>query len=386
MECTLRGIFQEYFEAYAAAHRLPAYVHRAAYWISRCRTAALGGHVRRCPEGHVERVFYNSCHQRMCPQCQALATEQWLSRQKARLLACAHHHLIFTIPHELSALWCWNRAAMARLLFGAVREVLVELLGDSRYLGATPAFLSALHTWGRSLALHPHVHVLVADGGLDANGAWVRPRRSHFLPARVVMLLFRGKLLAALRASVAAGRLRLPHDTNRGRTLALLRRLARKKWNVHIRARYAYGEGVAAYLARYLRGGPLKNTQLLPTAGERVRFRYRPHGDEQDAGELVVMSLSPEDFFGRYLAHLPLPRLQAVRAYGLYGPAQRARLERARAALGQPAIEEPKPLTPREFLARFRRTPESARCPRCGALLLIVSLLEHGPGPPPTMH
>src|SRR3970040_1285429 len=61
MECTLRGIFQEHFEAYAARRRLPLYVHRAAYWISRCRTAELGGHVRRCPAGHVERAFYNSC-------------------------------------------------------------------------------------------------------------------------------------------------------------------------------------------------------------------------------------------------------------------------------------------------------------------------------------
>ena len=387
MECTLRGIFQEHFEAYAARHRLPAYVHRAAYWISRCRTAELGGHVRRCPEGHVERAFYNSCHQRMCPQCQALATERWLARQRARLIACAHHHVIFTIPHELNVLWSWNRAPMARLLFGAVRAVLCELLGDARYLGATPAFLAALHTWGRSLSLHPHVHVLVADGGLSAQGAWVKPRRSHFLPARVVMLLFRGKLLAVLREAVAGGRLRLPPDINRTRMIALLNRLRRKKWNVHIRARYAHGAGVAAYLARYLRGGPLKNTQLLPADGIRVRFRYHPHRDEDDAGaEALVMTLSPEDFLGRYLPHLPLPRLQQLRAYGLYGPAQRARLERARAALGQPPIEEPKPLNPQDFLARFRQTPESARCPRCGAALLFVSPLAHGPGPPLTRH
>ena len=190
MECTLRGIFQEHFEAYAERHRLPAYVHRAAYWIARCRTAALGGHLRRCPEGHVERAFYNSCHQRICPQCQGLATERWLQRQRARLLNAAHHHLIFTIPHELNALWCWNRAPMAKLLFGAVRDTLMELLTDLRYLGARPAFLAALHTWGRSLSLHPHVHVLAADGGLDEHGAWVAPRRSHFLPARVLMLLF----------------------------------------------------------------------------------------------------------------------------------------------------------------------------------------------------
>lgn len=387
MECTLRGIFQEHFEAYTRRHRVPAYVHRAAYWIARCRTSELGGHVRRCPEGHVERAFYNSCHQRFCPQCQALEVERWLARQRARLLACAHHHLIFTLPHELNALWCYNRAAMAQLLFGAVRAVLHELLADPRYLGATPAYLAALHTWGRSLSLHPHLHVLAADGGLSAEGAWVAPRRSHFLPARVLMLLFRGKLLAALREALERRGLRIPADTSAGRLRSLLNRLGRKKWNVHLRTRYAHGAGVAAYLARYLRGGPLKNTQLLPAADGGVRFRYSPHRDEADGGaEPLVMALDPEAFLARYLQHVPPPRLQGVRGYGLYGPRAGAALDRARAALGQPAVEEPKPLRVEDFLARFRHAPEPARCVRCGAPLLFVSLIAHGPAPPPLLH
>jgi hypothetical protein len=387
VECTLRGIFQQHFERYAERHRLPAYVHRAAYWISRCRTAELGGHVRRCPHGHVERAFYNSCHQRVCPQCQALEIERWLERQRARLLACAHHHLIFTIAHELNALWCWNRAAMAKLLFAAVRDTLAELLGDQKYLGATPAYLAALHTWGRSLSLHPHVHVLIADGGLSAEGAWVKPRRSHFLPARVLMILFRGKFLAALREGVERSSLRLPPDTSRERFGSLLNRLGRKKWNVHIRARYAHGDGVAAYLARYLRGGPLKNTQLLDSGPQRVGFRYRPHRDEDDAGgESITINLTPEAFLARYLAHIPAPRLQSMRAYGLYGQRQGQRLGRARAALGQPCVEEPEALRVEDFLARFRQTPDAARCPRCGTLLVFASALAHGSAPPPTLH
>jgi len=387
MECTLRGIFQEHFEQYARRHRVPAYVHRAAYWIARCRTAELGGHVRRCPEGHVERVFYNSCHQRVCPQCQALEVERWLERQRARLLACAHHHLIFTIPHELNALWCWNRAAMAKLLFGAVRAVLFELLGDPRYLGATPAYLAALHTWGRSLSLHPHVHVLAADGGLSAEGAWVAPRRSHFLPVRVLMLVFRGKLLAALREAIERRSLRIPADSSPERLRSLLNRLGRKKWNVHLRARYAHGAGVAAYLARYLRGGPLKNTQLLPADDGGVRFRYSPHRDEANGGaNPIVMTLDPEAFLARYLAHIPVPRLQTARGYGLYGPRAGTALDRARAALGQPAVAAPPTLRVEEFLARFRHTAPQSRCARCGRLLAFASLIAHGPAPPPLLH
>jgi len=316
-----------------------------------------------------------------------MATEAWLERQKARLLGCAHHHLIFTIPHQLNALWCWNRAAMAQLLFDAVREVLVELLGDPKYLGAKPAFLSALHTWGRSLSLHPHVHVLIADGGLDDNGAWMRPRRSHFLPARVLMLLFRGKFLAALRAGIERAQLRLPPDLSRERFSSLLNRLGRVKWNVRLCTRYAHGQGVAAYLARYLKGGALKNTQLVSADAACVRFRYTPHREENEgASQPMLMTLSPEAFLERYLTHIAPPRLQTVRGYGLYGQRLGAALDQARAALGQAPVEEPEPLSAPQFLARFGQTPEAARCPRCGSILVFASALPHGTGPPPTLH
>jgi len=316
-----------------------------------------------------------------------MATEAWLERQKARLLGCAHHHLIFTIPHQLNALWCWNRAAMAQLLFDAVREVLVELLGDPKYLGAKPAFLSALHTWGRSLSLHPHVHVLIADGGLDDNGAWMRPRRSHFLPARVLMLLFRGKFLAALRAGIERAQLRLPPDLSRERFSSLLNRLGRVKWNVRLCTRYAHGQGVAAYLARYLKGGALKNTQLVSADAACVRFRYTPHREENEgASQPMLMTLSPEAFLDRYLAHVAPPRLQCVRGYGLYGARQRAGLDAARAALGQAPVEQPEPLSAPRFLARFAQTTQGSRCPRCAALLVFAQALPHGTGPPPSLH
>ena len=81
--------------------------------------------------------------------------------------------------------------------------------------------------------------MLVADGGLRADGTWATPRRSHFLPARVVMLLFRGKLLDALKHALERGELRVPADSSRERLRSLLNRLGRIKWNVHIRARYA---------------------------------------------------------------------------------------------------------------------------------------------------
>lgn len=381
MERTVRAIFQQHFESYAQAHRLPVYVHRAAYWLSHCRSAELGGHVRRCPEGHVEATWYNSCHQRYCPQCQALETERRLEAQRARLLSCAHHHLIFTIPHELNGLWCYNREALGNVLFGAAREVLTELLADRRYAGGRGAFLLGLHTWSRTLALHPHIHALVADGALTEAGAWVASRRSHFLPARVVMMLFRGKFLDRVRIALARGELRLPPDTSVERVRSLSNRLGRKKWNVHLMARYAHGEGVAAYLARYLRGGPIKNVQLLEVTQQRIRLRCK--GDaESEARESAVLNLTPAQFLARYLAHLPAPGQQRLRAYGLYAHTQRARLDAARAQLGQAPVAEPEPIDYEDFLAQFKNNVSPTRCPRCRQILQIVPLTPHATGPP----
>jgi len=214
---TLQTIFQDAFPAYEQTHPLPAHVRRAARAIMQCRTAALGGHVQACPDGHMARIWYNSCRHRACPQCAYLQTERWLALQQARLLACDHYHVIFTLPHDLNPLWLANGPLMTTLLFQAVRETLFDVLADATYLGAQPGMITALHTWSQTLVLHPHVHCLVTGGGLTSDGPWRAVRQGFLLPARVVMAVFRGKMLAAIRQAYARGALVLPERIRRSR-------------------------------------------------------------------------------------------------------------------------------------------------------------------------
>src|SRR6266516_4623107 len=202
---TLQTIFQDAFPAYEQTHPLPAHVCKAARAIMQCRTAALGGHVQACPDGHMARIWYNSCR-----QCAYLQTERWLALQRARLLACDHYHVIFTLPHDLNPLWLANVPLMTTLLFQAVRDTLGTLLADPKYLGAQPGILAALHTWSQTLVLHPHLHCLVTGGGLTPAGQWVTVRNGFLLPVRVVMAVFRGKMLDALRRAVDRDELVLP--------------------------------------------------------------------------------------------------------------------------------------------------------------------------------
>jgi Putative transposase/Transposase zinc-binding domain len=296
---SLQQIFQQGYAAFAQGQRLPGYVRKAAGAILACRTAVLGGHVQRCPDGHFERVWYNSCRHRMCPQCAWLQVERWLMIQKARLLTCDHYHVIFTLPDELRGVWLANRTPMIALLFATVRATLYELLGDEKYLGARPGMMAALHTWSQTLVFHPHLHCLVTGGGLTDQGQWRAVQNGFLLPVRVVMAVFRGKLLAALRQGVAHGQLRLPEGWSRQQMEHLLNKLGRMKWNVHIRERYAHGAGVLTYLARYLRGGPLTNQRLVACENGTVTFRYRVNGEASDQPSSGLMSLPIAEFLRR---------------------------------------------------------------------------------------
>jgi hypothetical protein len=386
---TLQTIFQDVFPAYEHTHPLPAHVRKAAHAIMQCRTAALGGHIQACPDGHVMRVWYNSCRHRSCPQCAYLQTERWLALQRARLLACDHYHVIFTLPHDLNPLWLANVPVMTTLLFQAVRDTLSALLADPKYLGAQPGIMAALHSWSQTLVLHPHVHCLVTGGGLTVEGQWKAVRYGFLLPVRVVMAVFRGKLLAAIRQALARAELELPEGMRPQQLLNLLHRLGhprKTKWNVHIRERYRHGTGVVTYLARYVRGGPIKNARLVAWDGARVTFTCRPRQEEADGGRPSPqrLTLAVADFLQRWLLHVPVPQTRVVRSYGLYHPTQADALAICRAHVGQPPVEAPVALDWQTVCAqRGDRHPEC--CPTCGQFLVCTGVIPRGGAPPPVL-
>jgi hypothetical protein len=65
-----------------------------------------------------------------------------------------YFHVVFTLPHELSALTLQNKTEIYRLLLQASADTLLEVAANPKHLGAAIGFLSILHTWGQNL-LHP---------------------------------------------------------------------------------------------------------------------------------------------------------------------------------------------------------------------------------------
>ena len=225
---SIQRILTQHLPDIIGAVGLPLYQLKALNQLKSCRTAALGGHAQYCEQGHLNGVWYNSCKHRACPQCGSLAREQWLKNIQSRLLNCPHHHIVFTIPSELNGLWRYNRSLLSGLLFQAVQHTLKDFSSDARYLSATPGFLSALHTWGRNLSLHPHLHVLISHGGINAEGQWVVPKKSQLFPQKPVMMVFRGKLLSKLKAVLKSKKLQCPPNETPHQLNTLFNRLGRK--------------------------------------------------------------------------------------------------------------------------------------------------------------
>ncbi|HLP97754.1 MAG TPA: transposase [Sideroxyarcus sp.] len=375
MHCSLQEIFDQHFESYAQGHALHPRERHAAWCIRYCHRAEMGSHVLVCPEGHHSQVQYHACRHRSCPRCAVQARQQWLATQLPRLLPCPHFHVIFTLPHELIAMWLFNRAWFNTLLFDSARESLLQLCTDPRHLGATPGLLMALHTWGRTLSRHPHVHCLVSAGGLDAQQQWRASRHGFLVPVLALQRLFRGKLLSQLQQALHAQQLQLPPSHDAAHWQRVLNAQWHSHWNVQISEPYEHGRGVALYLARYVKGGPLGPRQSFELEGSTVRLPYVDHRD----GQHKVLALHVHEFISRVLCHAPPRGQHTVRQAGLYATARHEQHARCRALLASPA--PPLPSVPLACHDLRALTP-APTCPTCRLPLLrqVVAPVKHHRG------
>lgn len=356
--------------------------------LALCRTPALGGCLLACPDpacGHL-RYLCSSCHDRSCTLCSREQRARWEARRRDLALTTRHHHVVLTVPAELRPLLNDDPAALS-LLLDAAREAI--LARGREALHATLGATLVLHTWNRRMGVHFHVHAIVTDGGLTADGRWVNGDASPdgaLLRQDLVMAHFRELLLRSLRLALKRGRLAglIP-------TAEALERLEqaelRLRWEGRSfrRADLANSRQVFGYLGRYAAGMVIHAGRILEWDPERelVTISLGAKG----SGQVLVLSL--EDFALRFAQHVLPARFQRIRHAGLYAshPASRARLAAARALLPP---EEPAPelVGPGEepgeargdgegeqgldYWARFGRDYRS--CPDCGQRRVAIAL------------
>jgi hypothetical protein len=306
--------------------RLTPEQRRAVADLSACRTERLGGHVERCSCCGAREYHYHSCRNRHCPKCQGGCRAEWLQKEAGYLLAVEYHHLVFTLPAEVAELARHNPRLAYGLLFEAASAAVREAAANPRHLGAQVGLTAVLHTWGQTLSLHPHLHLMATGGGLscDARGeiderpVWRGCRPGFFLPVRVLSALFRGKYLAGLDAAWRRGELRLAGAAAGlscpaawGRWLAQRRQ---QDWVVYSQPPGAGAEVVLKYLARYTYRVAISNSRLVRVSDDEVTFTYK---DYRRRGKQREMTLPLAEFSRRFVQHVLPVGFVRVRHYGL---------------------------------------------------------------------
>jgi len=345
-ELEVADIFRRHGATYRELHadalgRAQLRVMRA---IELCRTAALGGHTEQCDACSHIRIAYNSCRNRHCPKCQALARAAWLEARQADLLPVPYFHVVFTIPEPIAAIALQNKRVVYDILFRSTAATLRTIAADPRHLGAEIGFIAVLHTWGQTLQHHPHLHCVVPGGGLTPDGQhWVACRPGFFLPVRVLSSLFRRLFLEALDHAFQAGELTFRGaltDLNQADRFAGLLRTARGiDWVVYAKPPLGGPEHVLDYLGRYTHRVAIANSRLTRIEDGTVSFRWK---DYRHHDRNKVMTLTADEFIRRFLLHVLPDGFQRIRHYGLLGNrARESKLARCRHLLNAPPPPPP---------------------------------------------
>jgi Putative transposase/Transposase zinc-binding domain len=336
-------VFRTYEKDFFAkwGHVLGPHQRKAFAAIRDCRTAALGGHVESVEQcdacGHLA-ISYNSCRDRHCPKCQAMARAQWLAERQEELLPVPYFHVVFTLPQEIGRLALQNAREIYRILFRAASETLLTIAADPKRLGAAIGFLAVLHTWGQNLHLHPHLHCVVPGGGVSPDGLrWIGCRKSSFfLSVQVLGSRFRKLFLTYLKKAFQEGRLCFHGErASLGKPAAfeaLCHRAWRMKWVVFVKPPFGGPEQVLKYLARYTHRVAISNRRLLSMENGRVTFAWKDYAGGHKIG---TMTLDAVEFIRRFLLHILPSGFVRIRQFGfLANRARGKKLALCRALLG----------------------------------------------------
>ena len=292
--------------------------------LSKCRTAALGGHIDGCTACGKLRMSYNSCRNRHCPKCQGNEREAWVQARENELLPVPYFHVVFTLPDELSGLCMQYPRIMYSSLFAAAWDTVNTFSKDQTHLGATTGMISILHTWGQQLTLHPHLHCIIPGGGLTKQGKWkqVKANGHYLFPVKALSKVFRAKYVSQVRKQVA------DHNAGNEKKIVLPQNIIeacfKKSWVVYAKRPFSGVNSVVEYLGRYTHKVAISNHRIIAIdkVNDTVSFNYK---DYKDKGKRKVCTLTQMEFVRRFSLHILPKAFVRIRHYGILSSTSKTR-------------------------------------------------------------
>lgn len=338
--------------------------------IEKCRTAALGGHVERCTDCGHERIAYNSCRNRHCPKCQATNRERWIMERQEDLLDCKYFHVVFTLPEALNNFCLHYPDKLYEMLFQSSKETLMTFGRDERYLGAQTGAVAVLHTWGQTLTLHPHVHIIVPAGGIDKNGDWKHTKNEgRFLfPVKAMSKVYRGKFMELFKIFLDEKGMEFKEE--------LRQHLYEKQWVVYAKRPFGGPGQVIEYLGRYTHKVAISNHRLQSMENGKISFSYK---DYRDGSKTKTMTLGVNEFLRRFCMHILPKGFRKIRHYGILASRNKPVLKQQQRKMG--CLPEKPNKKDNSTISKEQLGYDMMICPCCkkGKMKTILNFKPHSP-------
>ncbi len=311
----IQNIFMDHADEYLErfGNRLPKTHRKAISAICECRSGERGIHLFECPECGEKHATNSSCGNRHCPVCQNDKASQWVYKQQLRLLPCNYFLSTFTLPEELRAIARSYQQQVYDAMFTEAAASLKTLEADPRFVGCNiSGFFGVLHTWGRQLQYHPHVHFVIPGGGLNEDkDEWIAAHGQFLVNVKALSKMFRGKMRAAFKE---AGLLSLVSAA-----------VWNKDWVVHCKP-VGDGRHIMKYLGAYVFRVAISDARIVSYNGSEVTFKYQKVGSPK----WRKMTLSVMEFIRRFLQHVLPHGFMKIRHFGFLCPNFSVSLQRIR--------------------------------------------------------
>ena len=357
---TVRDIFLKYGPSYleAFAQHIPPQQRKVLYAIVNCRTPALGTIVCQCEGCGKTYELFRSCGNRHCPTCQGEKAHQWIDKRLDTLLPVPHFMITFTVPSAFREFFRSHQRFAYSAFFQSTSSAMQKLASEHTYFpGDILGFFGVLHTWGRTMNYHPHIHYIVPGGAFDSHDhSWNASQKAFYLPIRVLSKLVKHRIYNTLKKE---GLLHLlPHTA------------WNQDWNVNSQP-VGTGERSVRYLASYVFRTAISDKRIVGMETGRVLFRYTDTKTTQER----TMRLKPFEFIRRFLQHVLPSGFMKIRYYGFMHPSSSIPLKAAVVLLeevfGVPSAAK-----------NIRKAPYIPRCADCQAIATYLYFIPPQHSPP----
>jgi len=320
---TIKEILQTYWSDFYDKFKdnlRPSIIKNIEALIS-CKDLSRGYFFYECPNCINYHLTGFSCNSRFCSSCGQKYREQRSLNIQSKLIKCPHRHFVFSVPFDLRPFF-WKCRKLFDCLFHAVNDALDLVLSKSKAAKKSDervGYVAFLHTSGRSLNIHPHLHVLIAEKTIDKLGKQKNMHYFHFKRLKVsFMYCFLNRTNLAIKES---------NDHSLYKSFNIIRSQVIKKYKDGF---YVYGpanknsksyikssKNTADYIARYASQPPLSESNILSWDKDysTITWTYTPHEDKDNPVTVVDDAF---DFIKKIIRHIPDSKTHVLRYYGFY--------------------------------------------------------------------